>query len=183
MENEEVEKKVEVTESVNVEKVNIETPKPVVSKIVPKIFMSKDSKITIALTSYYNNATGEMVMVLPKEYSTDESFDNIFTKVEHEFVFTRVPYDRLNKYRTRSMVYNSEDKTNTINTLTLREYLLVYHLIDWNLVDEDGNKIDLKFDPNGALSNETLQMIYQLPPNMLDMVLTNYEKRMNISNN
>lgn len=182
MENENVEnvEKVNVTEGTNSENENVETAKPVVSKIVPKIFMSKDSKIKIELTSFYNNLTGEMVMVFPKEYVSDESFDNIFTKLEHEFVFTRVSYDRLNKYRSRSMIYNSEDKTNTINDLTLREYLLVYHLVDWNLVDEKGKKIDLKFDPNGALASETLQLIYQLPPNLLDMVLTNYEKRMNI---
>ena len=78
------------------------------------------------------------------------------------------------------MIYNSEDQNNTINELRLREFFLVFHLVDWNLTDEDGKKVELKFDPNKALSDESLKLIYTLPNTLLDVVLTTYEKKMSL---
>ena len=79
------------------------------------------------------------------------------------------------------MIYNSEDQNNTINELQLREFFLVYHLVDWNLKDENGDKVPIKFDPNGSLSDETLELIYSLPSSLIDVVLTSYERKAVIS--
>lgn len=161
------EKKVEIKE---------ETKK----KVLPKLFISQDEKVLIEVDCFYNNETGELSAALPKEYSSSETFDSIFTKLEHKFWFTRVSYDKLNRYRTRSMIYNSEDKNNTINQLKLREYFWIFHFVDWNLEDENG-KIELKFDPNKALSDESLKLVFSLPSNLLDLVMALFEKKINIS--
>lgn len=150
-------------------------------KVVAKLFMKKDEKIKVQVVGFHSSTTGELAFVLPKEYTEEKTFDNLLIKKDYEFLFTRVTYDKLNRYRNRSIIYNSEDKNNTINQLKLREYFLVFHLIDWNLQDEDGNKIELTFDPNGALSDESLERIYGLPSNMLDLILATYEKKMGIS--
>ena len=60
------------------------------------------------------------------------------------------------------------------------EFFLVFHLVDWNLTDENGKKVELKFDPNKALSDESLKLIYTLPNTLLDVVLTTYEKKMSL---
>jgi len=151
-------------------------------KVAPKIFFQQDSKVEISINGYHNNETGELAFAIPADDkdSNDDSFGDLFTKVNYKFWFSRCPYDKYNRYRTRSMIYNSEDQNNTINELRLREFFLVFHLVDWNLKDENGKKIELKFDPNKALSDESLKLIYTLPNTLLDVVLTTYEKKMSL---
>lgn len=151
-------------------------------KVAPKIFFKQDSKVEISINGYHNNDTGELAFAIPADDkdTNDDSFGELFTKVNYKFWFSRCPYDKYNRYRTRSMIYNSEDQNNTINELRLREFFLVFHLVDWNLTDEDGKKVELKFDPNKALSDESLKLIYTLPNTLLDVILTTYEKKMSL---
>lgn len=160
--------------------VNVEIKDQTKSNIVPKIFMKKDEKIKVEITGFHDKENGELLFVTPKDYQNEENFDNVFIKRDYQFVFTRVTYDKLNRYKTRSMIYNSQDKNNTINMLRLREFFMIYHLTDWNLQDEEGNKIELKFDPNGALSDESIDLVNMLPPNLLDLVFVTFERKMNI---
>lgn len=161
-----------------------EKNEPEKKKVAPRIFFKQDSRVEVSINGYHNNETGELAFALPADDKSvdddDESFGDMFTKVNYKFWFSRCPYDKYNRYRTRSMIYNSEDQNNTINELRLREYLLVFHLVDWNLTDENGDKIELKFDPNKALSDETLKLIYTLPSVLLDVVLSTYEKKMSL---
>lgn len=151
-------------------------------KAAPRIFFKQDSRVEISINGYHNNDTGELAFAIPADDkdTNDDSFGELFTKVNYKFWFSRCPYDKYNRYRTRSMIYNSEDQNNTINELRLREFFLVFHLVDWNLTDEDGKKVELKFDPNKALSDESLKLIYTLPNTLLDVVLTTYEKKMSL---
>lgn len=154
-------------------------------KIAPKLFIKPSDRITIKVTGYYDNMDGEFVFVVPDNINSElpqvDSLEDLWTAVKHEFVFTRISYDRLNRYRNNSMIYNSEANNNTINLIKLRDFFLVYHLVDWNLTDEDGQKIPLKFDANGALSDESLSLIYSLQPMVLDLIFSLLEKKMNIS--
>ena len=185
----EEEKKEEVTvEQKPVEAVAEKKPESVAEKkeskkkAAPRIFFKQDSRVEISINGYHNNDTGELAFAIPADDkdTNDDSFGELFTKVNYKFWFSRCPYDKYNRYRTRSMIYNSEDQNNTINELRLREFFLVFHLVDWNLTDEDGKKVELKFDPNKALSDESLKLIYTLPNTLLDVVLTTYEKKMSL---
>lgn len=170
---EEVEAKVEAT---------VPTKEEKAKKVAPKLFFKQDSKVEVSVNGYHSNDTGELAFALPaddKSADTD-AFGDMFTKVNYKFWFSRCPYDKYNRYRTRSMIYNSEDQNNTINELKLREYFLVFHLVDWNLIDEDNKKIELKFDPNKALSDSSLELIYTLPTVLIDSVLTAYERKMSL---
>jgi hypothetical protein len=165
-----------------------EVKKKTTKKAVPIIFFNKDTKIEISVDGYHSNETGELQFVLladkeenKEENKEQEELNSLFTKVNYKFWFSRIPYDRLNRYRTNSMIYNSEDQNNTINQLKLREFFLVFHLLDWNLMDENGRKVELKFDPNKALSDESLKMIYTLPSILIDTVLATFERKMAIS--
>lgn len=157
-----------------------------VKKAKPSLFFNKDSKIEISVNGYHDNETGELRFVLldektnENENESNEEFDSLFTVVNYKFWFSRISYDKLNRYRTNSMIYNSEDQNNTINEIRLREFFLVYHLIDWNLTDDEGNKIVLTFDPNKTLSDKTLKLIYNLPSILMDTVLAAFERKMAI---
>lgn len=169
-----IEEKIETAVETESKEVKTEEKKTV----KPKLFYKSDEKVLIAVNGYHNKETGELALVLPVEdESKNETFDNLFIKVEYKFWFSRVPYDKLNRYRSRSMIYNSEDQNNTINEIRLREFFLVFHLLDWNLTDEDDKKIELKFDTNKALSDESLELIYSLPHNLIDVVLTTFERK------
>ena len=162
--------------------VNKKSDTPVSNSVKPVLFFKKDTKIEISIDGYHSKETGVLQFVLLNENNNDnKEIDELFNKVNYKFWFTRVPYDRLNRYRNNSMIYNSEDQNNTINELKLREFFLVYHLIDWNLTDEDGKKIEVKFDPNAALSDESLNLIYQLPSILIDNVLMAFERKMAIA--
>lgn len=152
-------------------------------KIVPKIFLDKKAKIEIAVVGYFSSE-GELRFVLPKSEdgkmeSAAES-SGVLEPYEFSFTFTRVTYDKLNRYRTASMIYNSQDKNNTVNQLKLREFFLVFHLVGWDLKDDEGKDVKLKFDPSGTLSDESLEIIYSLPPSILDVVLAAYESKLNL---
>lgn len=175
---------IEKTQEVKMEKKETKTQKREVKKIKPFLFTKKDARIEISVEGYHSNETGELQFVLlesKEEEKERKEIEELFTKVNYKFWFTRVPYDKLNNYRSRSMIYNSEDQNNTINELRLREFFLVYHLVDWNIIDENGKKIELKFDPNKALSDESLELIYQMPSILIDMVLSTFERRMSIA--
>lgn len=174
-----------ISEENKVEEVNKEVKKETkkeVKNVVPKLFFKQDSRIKIVINGYHDKETGELKFVGLAENDNEDkdNLENLFMKVPYTFEFTRCTYDKLNFYRSRSMIYNTEDQNNTINELRLREYFLVYHLVDWDLKDEEGNKIILTRDPNDTLSDESLNLIYTLPANMVDVLLTAYERKMSI---
>lgn len=144
----------------------------------PKFFMGKEEKIECVVTGYYNKESGMLEFCVPGENQSEVEKFNV---VKHVFSFKRVPYDRLNNYRSQSMVYNPSDQSNSVNLLKLREYLWLFHLTDWNYTDEEGNKIELKHDPNGALADESLDLLYQIPASILDTAMGLFERRINIA--
>jgi len=181
-----IEETVEKTEKTETKKVTkkaekTETKKP---KVMPFLFTNENTRVEVSVDGYHSKETGELKFVLVANEKEDEDEldeDSLFTKVNYKFWFTRIPYDKLNRYRTNSMIYNSEDQNNTINELKLREFFLVFHLVDWNLTDAEGNKIELKFDPNKALSDKSLELIYTIPSILIDTVLATFERKMAIS--
>ena len=104
-----------------------------------------------------------------------------FCVVKHVFYFSRIPYNRLNDYRSQSMIYNQSDRSHSVNTLKLREFFWIFHLEDWNFEDENGNKVDVKKDQNEALSDDTMDLLYSIPASILDTAIALYERRINIA--
>ena len=149
----------------------------------PRLFFKKDERILVTINGYHSNETGELSFVVADENDTNTSdslINDMFTKVPYKFWFTRCTYDRLNRFRTRSMIYNTEDQNNTINEIKLREFFLMFNLVDWNITDDDGNKIPLTFDTNNALSDDSIKLAYSLPSNLMDAALISYERKMGI---
>lgn len=149
----------------------------------PRLFFKQDERILVTINGYHSNETGELSFVVADENDTntaDSLINDMFTKVPYKFWFTRCTYDRLNRFRSRSMIYNAEDQNNTINEIKLREFFLMFNLVDWNITDDDGNKIPLTFDTNNALSDDSIKLAYSLPSNLMDAALISYERKMGI---
>lgn len=145
----------------------------------PKLFITGDEEINVEVDVIFNNVDGDILSVVVAELELDvEKIKAIFGYERYKFVFTRPTYDKLNRYRQKSSEFNQEARVTVINQLKLRDFFLVYHLKDWNIKDENGNKIELEFEPNGTLTDETIDIVYGLHPSILDVVITSFERKL-----
>lgn len=157
------------------------TPKK--SAAIPKLFFKKDEKIEIAINGYHDAKTGEFMFGIPIDSNNEEpeNDSDSYVCVKYRFWFSPCKYDALARYRSYSMIYNREGENNTVNLIRLREFFLVNNLVDWDLKDENGEKIELQFDTNKSLSKKSLDLIYLLPANLLDLVLVCYERKIGVN--
>ena len=146
--------------------------------VKPKFFLDPKEKIECIVNGFYNKETGAFEFAVPGEIQEE---NERFIILKHIFYFTRVPYNRLNTYRSQAMTYNQIDRSNSVNVLKLREFFWIFHLEDWNFEDEEEKKIELKHDPSGALSDKSLEILYSLPASILDVAAGIYERRINIA--
>ena len=143
----------------------------------PKFRYGNLEPIVIDVTGFYNSDNGLLEFVLPDKL---DDTDNNLTAVHHRFTFSHIPYNRLNFYRAQCSKYNSTDKSTTIDLLRLRDFFWIYHLTGWNLTDDDGKPVPCNHDPNEALSNETMDILYSLSPAVLDLVISLFERQSGI---
>ena len=62
----------------------------------------------------------------------------------------------------------------------MRDCYVYYHLKGWNLKDEDGNDLELKFTDSNSLSEESAKLFYSLSPAIIDVAINEYENKLNI---
>lgn len=146
--------------------------------IRPRLFFAPDEEIEITVTGYYANATGELAFVVP---DGEEREAEAFTPIKHTFTFSRVPYNRLNIYRSQALHYKDGGEGAGIDILRLRDFLWTFHLKKWDLTDAEGNPVELKHDPDGTLSAESRALLDRLPASLLDTVIALFERKMNIA--
>lgn len=146
-------------------------------KINPFLFINSEKLIDVNIIVFYDD-DGNIVSVLNEDLSDVKNTINVLKYVDITFKFLPINYDKINKYRQRSTDYDRNDGTPKINNYKLRDFLLVYHLKDWDIKDEAGNIIKLSFDVNGALSDESVEKVYKLHPSIIDVVMTTYERKM-----
>ena len=148
----------------------------------PKIFSKPSEDVEVVVTAYYDKDTGEFAFALPNrvEKGEESSASENFIVMEHIFVFSNVPYNRLNIYKTRSGKYNEADRTTSLDFIKLRDFLWTFHLKSWNLEDEDGEIIPLTHDKDGTLSDESSAMLWQITPALLDMVIKVFEDKIHL---
>lgn len=157
---------------------NTEEKKESAKTVKPKFFLDPKEKIECIVNGFYNKETGILEFAVPGEIKEESER---FCVVKHVFYFSRIPYNRLNNYRSQSMIYNQSDRSHSVNTLKLREFFWIFHLEDWNFEDENGNKVDVKKDQNEALSDDTMDLLYSIPASILDTAIALYERRINIA--
>lgn len=181
VENKDIEEQ-KATDQKTVEQTNNTKEQPVKKKVRPKLFANPNSEITVTAIGYYNSETGELEFALPEsdENNGEVNGSDQFIIQKNTFIFSRIPYNRLNVYRSRSGKYNPDDKSTTIDFIKFRNFIWTFHLKDWNLEDDDGNKIEIKHDIDGTLSEESEKMLWNVPAVILDIVIQMYENKLNL---
>jgi len=143
----------------------------------PSFFIKKTARHIVKLDVLSDREDGRVVSVSKAGLGIDFEADFPFlTHSELVFEFSVPNYEDMSTYRQRSSMFRREAQQVIVDKLQLRNFLLVWHLKGWNLTDDEGKKIELAFDPNGSLSEESLAMVYAMSPTLLDVVMTMYEK-------
>lgn len=150
---------------------------PEVKDVKPSFFIKKATRHVVKMDVLSSKVDGRVVSVSKDGMGIDFAKD--FPQLAHTqltFEFSIPNYEDMSTYRQRSSVFRREIQQTIVDKLQLRNYLLVWHLKDWNMTDEDGKKIELNFDPNGSLTDESLAIVYSISPTLMDVVMTCYEK-------
>ena len=145
--------------------------------VKPSFFVKKSARQTVKVDVLTSLEDGRVVSVSRTGLGID--FEKDFPFMSHtvlEFHFSSPNYEDMSTYRQRSSVFRREVQQMIVDKLALRNFLLVWHLKDWNLTDDEGKKIVLTCDPTGTLSDESLAMVYSLSPTLVDVVMTILEK-------
>jgi len=143
----------------------------------PSFFVKKSSRHIILMDVLTSKDDGRIVSVSRSGLGINFEQDFPFMlHTELRFEFSLPNYEDMSTYRQRSSVYRREAQQVIVDRLQLRNFLVVWHLKDWSLTDDNGSKIELRFDDNGSMSEDSLALVYALSPTLLDVVMTIYEK-------
>jgi len=153
-----------------------EEPEEVVS--VPSFFVDSEERHRVEVDILFDKKNGKIMAISRAELGVDFSSDNlsILGHTVEWFEFTIPNYDEMATYRQRCSIFNSQAGRLLQDGVQLRRFILAWHLKDWSVRDSKGNKIELKFNSEGSLSTESLNMVYKAMPILLDVVLTILEK-------
>ena len=145
--------------------------------VKPSFFIKKTARHTIKVDVLTSQDDGRIVSV--SRTGLGINFEKDFPFMDHsvlEFTFSVPNYEDMSTYRQRSSIFRREIQQTIVDKISLRNFLMVWHLKDWNLTDEEGKKIDLVCDSNGPLSDDSTAVVYALSPTLIDVVMTVLEK-------
>jgi len=143
---------------------------------LPSYFVEEDEKHKIEVDILCGKKEGQVLSVSRTGIGLEfDDFDYLTHTVEW-FEFTKPSYEDMSTYRQRCGVYRQEAQQVLIDRLQLRNFLLVWHLKDWSLKDNKGNKVELTHEENGALDDDSMKRAYAVHPTIIDVVLTIFEK-------
>jgi hypothetical protein len=169
-----VQEMVQNAEAIVVAKEKPETEKPAAR---PSFFVNKSVRHIVKMDVLTGKDDGRVVSVSKSGLGINFEADFPFmVHTELIFEFSIPNYEDMSTYRQRSSVYRRESEKMMVDKLQLRNFMLIWHLKDWNLTDENGKKIVLSFDSNGSMSEESIAVVYAMSPTLLDVVMTVYEK-------
>jgi hypothetical protein len=145
-------------------------------EFVPSFFIEEDDRHRIALDCLFEKATKRIASVTRSGVGIDFAKYKSLFHTEEWFEFSVPDYEDVSKYRQRSTVHRRDSGTPVVDGVQLRNFLLVWHLKDWSLRDRNGKKVELKFEDNGCLSDESVKVVYSLPSAIIDVMLTILER-------
>ena len=149
------------------------------SKKRPSLFVNEDN-VKVNITVLYSYETGDILSVFAHTIPIEDSVKKIMGIEELVFEFSKMSYDQLRGYREVCSYIDPNTKALQINSLKIRDCYVYYHLKGWNLKDENGKDIEIKFTEANALSEESVKVFYSLTPAIIDIAINEFENIMNI---
>lgn len=167
----------EVAEKIKKESTNVKKENK--AKKRPSLFVN-DENIKIEITVLYSYETGEVLSIFAHTLPIEDKLKEVMGIEEVVFEFSKMSYDQLRGYRDVCSYIDNNTKALQINNLKMRDCYVYYHLKGWNLKDNEGNDIELKFTEGGSLSEESTRMFYSLTPAIIDIAINEFENKLNL---
>ena len=145
----------------------------------PSLFVNNEN-IKVEVTILYSYETGDVLSVFAHTLPIEKQVKEMMGVEELIFEFSKISYDQLRGYRDICSYIDTNTKALQINSLKMRDCYVYYHLKGWNLKDDDGNDIEIKFNESGDLSNESTKIFYSLTPAVIDVAINEFENKLNI---
>lgn len=143
---------------------------------LPSFFVEKGDRRKIEVDILSSKLDGKIVSISRTGIGINfDEFPNLRYSTEW-FEFSIPSYEDISSYRQRCAVYRREAGQMLVDRLQLRNFLLVWHLKDWSLLERDGQKAVLNHDADGSLSDESLKKVYSIHSTIIDVVITIMEK-------
>ena len=164
------------SDAIAMEKEKIETA-PIEKIVRPSYFTKKSDKHRVEVDILSSRGDGHIMSI--SRTGMGLNFVQDFPFMFHEvawFEFSLPNYEDMSTYRQRSASYRREAQGVIVDKLQLRNFILIWHLKDWSLTDSDGNKVELKHEENGSLTDESVAKVYAVNPTLVDVILTILEK-------
>lgn len=147
----------------------------------PDLFSNSEERIRVRITIHYLLRNGKVIGIENADLPTLGHLEDIESvgRVTYEFVFSVPDYPRYSDYRRSCSVISGGSQY--VDKLKLRNYLLLFHLVetDMPLKDDAGEDVEFSFDDSGdyrSLSNETMAAVYHLRPLIVEVLITIYER-------
>lgn len=145
----------------------------------PSLFVN-DEKVKVEISVLYSYNTGEILSVFAHTLPIEDRVKEIMGVEEIVFEFSKISYDQLRGYRDICSYIDDGIKELQINKLKMRDCYVYYHLKGWNLKDENGNEIEIKFNESNSLSEESSKIFFNLSPAIIDIAINEFENKLNI---
>jgi hypothetical protein len=144
---------------------------------LPSFFIEEDDRIAVDVDILFNKKDGRLTSVSRAGIIDKDNFES-FGFREVSFYFKPVDYEQMANYRQRCSTYRRDAGRSLVDPVALRNYLVVWHLKDWNMTDRKGKKIELSFAESGALDDDSIGIVMKTNTTMLDVIMTLFEKDM-----
>ena len=167
----------EIANKIKEESENIVDKKEVRKR--PSLFVN-DEKIKVEVSVLYSYTTGEILSVFAHTLPIEDKLKELMGVEELEFEFSKMSYDQLRGYREICSYVDPNTNALQINSLKMRDCYVYYHLKGWNIKNEEGNDIEIKFTEAGELSEESRKLFYNLSPAIIDIAINEFENKLNI---
>lgn len=140
------------------------------------MFFVDNKEIAIDVYVVYREEDG--LIISASGYPIGEDLIEGIIESKYTFYFTKPNFDDMSKYRQLSMYVDKISGKTIVNPFKLRNYIILNHLRRWEgVTDADGNDLELNLDPDGTLSATTLDLIYNINPSIMDVVMSLFEQK------
>lgn len=150
-------------------------------EVGPSFFVESDDRIKVEVNVLWNPKNGRLVYVAKKDDLPDLPEIKTLRHSVEWFDFSLPGYADISSYRQRSSTFRRDANGMVIDRTHFRSFLLIWHLKDWSLRNRRNEKVELKHEKDGSLTDESLTLLNGAVGPMLDVVMTILEREILIS--
>lgn len=162
-----------------IENTNNQQNNQVVNKKKFPSFFVDQNQIKVEIFVVYNNLDGTILHV--SNQKIDSKLIDGIEQISYKFIFTKPNYEQMNRYKQLSMYWDNIAKQTVINPFKLRNYIILNHLKKWeNVTNSYGQKIQLQIDIDNTLTQQSLDLVYNVNSSIMDKVMEELESQLNV---